>query len=209
MKFILSSNDFSRPETLRVIREELGMPFAECRLLFIPNEKASARQMRGEKFRDRMAERGFLPENVTVLNYYRAEEFRDLELDAILCSGGNTFGILYRLREHGFLDALEAYLRKGVTYIGGSAGVHLVGKDIAHVEPFDPNLVGLTDTRGMGLFNGIFFCHFGEERRPYYEKALLTSPCPVYALPNGASLVVKDGKIVRSEGVIAGETGKG
>ncbi|MBQ0092744.1 MAG: Type 1 glutamine amidotransferase-like domain-containing protein [Clostridiales bacterium] len=195
MKFILSSNDFSNPE---MIAEEIGKPFSEIRLLYIPNEKANEKQMRGDKFKEKMTQFGFRAENVSVLNYYQPESAKDLDLDAIFMSGGNTFGIMYRLRKHGVLGLIEEYIRKGVVYIGASAGCHVIGKGIAHVAPFDQNTVGLEDFSALGLFDGIFFCHYGEARRPYYEEALKTSECPVYTIPNGTSLVIEDGVLVRT-----------
>ena len=195
MKFILSSNDFSNPE---MIAEEIGKPFSEIRLLYVPNEKANEKQMRGDKFKTKMGQFGFTPANVHVLNYYDADSVRGLALDAIFMSGGNTFGIMYRLRKHGALAILSEYIEQGIPYIGASAGCHVVGKGIAHVAPFDANTVGLEDLSALGYIDGIFFCHYGEQRRPYYEQALKTSSCPVYAIPNGTSLVFADGKLVRT-----------
>ena len=42
MRLILSSNDFSRPDTRQCILDHLNVPLRNCRLLYIPNEKASA-----------------------------------------------------------------------------------------------------------------------------------------------------------------------
>lgn len=195
MKFILMSNDFSNPETTQ---EELGKPLSECRLLYIPNEKASPKQIKGDKFKLKMSEFGFDAAKVTVLDYYDPEPYADLPIDAIYMSGGNTFAILYRLRKHGVLPILQKYIESGVPYIGASAGCHVVGKSIAHVAPFDPNNVGLTDFSALGLIDGIFFCHYGEARRPYYEQAVKDGTYQAYTIPNGTSLVFHDSTLVRT-----------
>lgn len=61
-----------------------------------------------------------------------------------------------------------------------------------HVLPFDSNTAGVTDFDALDLFNGILFCHYTEERRPYYEKALAEGRYAVYALTDDDALVIND-----------------
>ena len=44
--------------------------------------------------------------------------------------------------------------RTDCTYIGSSAGAMIAGTDIYLAEDFDENIVGLTDLKALGLFDG-------------------------------------------------------
>ena len=192
MHLILSSCDFQNDKSRKFIIDNLKIPIEVCRVLFIPNEKASPKSLRGDLYYDRVQAFGFRRENIYVLNYYNIKPFCDLDIDAIYVSGGNTFATLVRLRKRGFDKEIIKYINKGVTYIGGSAGAHIVTKNIEHVLPFDDNYCGLTDFNGLGLFDGILFCHYTDERKVYYEKAIADGKYKVYRLTNEDSIVVND-----------------
>lgn len=190
MGLILSSRDFYSENARRVILEHLPKPLEECRVLFLPNEKASRKVIRSERFYDRLSAIGFDRPKITVLDYYEAEKYRDLELDVIYAAGGNTFQTLERLRSHGFADAVVDYVRRGVTYVGGSAGAHIVSKNVEHVLRYDANPTGVTDFTGLGLFDGIFICHFCEERRAHFEQLQAEGRYRVVALGNDDAIAV-------------------
>ena len=191
MKLILSSCDFHNPCSRQCILDNLDKPLDRCRVLFVPNETASRKAIHSGKFHQRLHELGFSEKNITVLDYYEAERYADLDIDLLYVSGGNTFQIIHRLRKHHFDEAIVQYVKQGVTYIGGSAGAHIVSKDISHVLAYDTNPNGITDFRGLALFNGILICHFCEERRPHYEELRAKNRYPVYPLTNDDSLVIE------------------
>lgn len=195
MKLILSSTDFSHPDSKSCVVDHLGMPLSACRLLYIPNEKVSAKQMRGPRFQMKLASFGFDPERVTVLDYYRAENFLNLDIDALYIGGGNTFSTLSRIRNHGFADAILSYVRSGAVYIGGSCGAHIACRDIRHVLAFDENRCGTTDFSGLGLFHGRLVCHYSEARKGVFDAMKNDEGDPVYALRNGDSIVAEDGNV--------------
>lgn len=56
--------------------------------------------------------------------------FSDKELAAVFCGGGNTFQLLHELRKKGLDDAIQMFVRKGVKYIGASAGSVVAGMSI-------------------------------------------------------------------------------
>ncbi len=191
MKLILSSCDFRNEQAKKVISEHLPKPISECRLLFIPNEKATAEAIHSGKFVFRMMSFGFTKENISVLDYDNANSFADLDIDVLYISGGNTFATLKRLRDCGFDQHIVRYLCSDVTYIGGSAGAHIVSKDISHLIGIDELPEQITDFSGLGLFDGIFVCHYREERRPLYEKLKAENKYHVYALTDDDSMVVE------------------
>lgn len=94
---------------------------------------------------------------------------------------------------HLILGSMDFGLLSSAERIGGSAGAHVASKDIEHVLAFDENLVGLTDFRGMGLFDGILFCHADETRRAMMKAC----DARTYALSDGAVLDIKGGIVTR------------
>ncbi len=190
MKLILSSCDFSNPNSRDVILKNLPKPIEECRIMYIPNETASMKAIRGEKFILRVMSFGFLRENITIFDYYDSEKYKGLDIDILYASGGNTFATLRRLKRHGFDQEIVRYIESGVTYIGGSAGAHIISKDMSHLTEFDPVPADMTDLRGLGIFDGILVCHYGESRRELYEALKAEGKYNVYALTNDDSMVV-------------------
>ncbi|MBO5798365.1 MAG: Type 1 glutamine amidotransferase-like domain-containing protein [Clostridia bacterium] len=185
MKLILSSRDFRNEHSRDIILQNLPKPIEQCRVLFIPNEIPT----RKGKLLKRLGECGFARNNMYLFDPEKAENFTDLELDCIFVSGGNTFAIVDKIRKTGLDRAILRYIKAGVTYIGGSAGVHFVSEDFRHVHHFDENTVGVTDCKGLGLFPGILVCHYGEERRAAYEALVAEGKYKVYPLTDEDCIV--------------------
>lgn len=190
MRLILSSCDFRNEHSRRAILDNLGMPIEQCRVLYIPNEKATEEAILSEKFYNRLGKFGFRRENITVFNHYAPELFYDLPIDAIYVSGGNTFGTLDRLRKCGFDREIIRYVQNGAVYIGGSAGAHIVTKSICHLLDIEPNTVGMAGFRGLGLFDGILICHYSAAREPLYEKAIAEGIYHVHTLTDDEFIVI-------------------
>ncbi len=190
MKLILSSCDFSNPVSRNTVHENLPKPAEQCKIMYIPNETASQKVIRSDKFVLRMMSYGFSRENIIIFDYYDANAYTDLDIDVLYVGGGNTFATLRRLRKHGFEQNIVKYIESGVTYIGGSAGAHIISKSIAHLTEFDKVPPDMTDFSGLGIFDGIFVCHYSEARRELYESLKADGKYNVYALTNEDSIVV-------------------
>lgn len=170
MKLILSSQDFTNPNSAEFINKNLDKTLKECRVLFFPNEKGLEMSIRRSKYQKRLEGYGFERRNVIVFDYDHPGLFKNLEIDIIYVGGGNTFGTLKRIRDAGFDGEIVKYVKNGVVYIGGSAGAHIACKDISHVERYDENRWGVRDYSGLGLYDGIFVCHFSDERKAHFEE---------------------------------------
>ena len=190
MKLILSSCDFRNEKSKRTILDNLSKSIDQCKLLVIPNEKATYETIHSEKYFLRMQEFGFTKENIAVFDYCNEQQFINLDLDVIYISGGNTFATLKRIKDCGFDKEIIRYVRSGVLYIGGSAGAHIATQSIAHIEAFDPIPDSMTDFKGLGLFNGIILCHYTEEHKALYDKLKSEGKYKVFALSDEDSLVV-------------------
>ena len=190
MKLIPSSCDFRNEKSKKAILNNLSKPIDQCKLLFIPNEKATQEAIHSEKYFLRMQEFGFARDNISVFDYYNEQQFINLDLDVIYISGGNTFATLKRIKDCGFDKEIIRYVRLGVLYIGGSAGAHIATQSVAHIAAFDPIPDGMTDFKGLGLFDGIIFCHYTEEHKALYDKLKSEGKYKVFALRDEDSLVV-------------------
>ena len=190
MKLILSSCDFRNNNSRKIIIDNLNKPINQCKLLYIPNEKATFETIHNDCYYIRMEEFGFLRNNVYVFDYYNSKEFCNLDIDALYISGGNTFATLDRLRKCNFESEIVRYIKNGVIYIGGSAGAHIASQSIEHVSAFDYVPNGMTKFNGLGLFDGILICHYTEGRKDLYDRLKADGKYKVYALSDDDSLVV-------------------
>lgn len=187
---ILSSCDFRNNSTKQTILNNLPKPINKCRLLFIPNEKATHDSILSGKYHARMLELGFTQANIYIFDHTCPKTFASLDLDVIYISGGNTFQTLQKLRKCGFDTEIIRYVRSGVTYIGGSAGAHIASTNIAHVAAFDDVPDDMTNYDGLGLFDGVLVCHYNEDRKPMFDNLKAESSCPVIALTDNDAVVI-------------------
>lgn len=190
MKLILSSCDFRNESSRQAIIDNLDKPIDRCRLLFIPNEKATYEGIHSAKYYLRMQEFGFDEDNIRIFDYYNPKRFIGLDIDVIYTSGGNTFATLKRIKDCGFDREIIRYVKSGVIYIGGSAGAHIITQNIEHVAAFDSIPDGMNDFNGLGLLDGILICHYTMERKELYDKLISKNKYKVYTLSDDESLVV-------------------
>ena len=192
MRLILSSCDFGNPMSARFIIDHLCKPISECRVLYFPNEKATPEKIKSGKYEARVAAFGFQKKNIYVANYFEPAPFFRLEIDVIYISGGNTFGTMKRIRDSGLDRAIVDYVYRGAVYIGGSAGAHIASADISHVAKYDRDTFGLRDFSGLGLYGGIFICHYTEDRKADMDALNSMGKYRVVPLRDEQSIVIRD-----------------
>jgi len=204
MKLILSSCDFSNPNSKQVILDSLDKELSECKVLFIPNQKATYERIHSDKYYNRLRENGFIKkENIYIFDENESKSFSDLNIDIIYISGGNTFATLDKIRKANFDAEIKKYINKGVTYIGGSCGAHIVTKNIEHLLTLDDNYINIKNFDALGLFDGVIIPHCEaieytpELREKIYNKLLTDNKYNVYKLTNDESLIVTENGIVR------------
>ncbi len=202
MKLILSSCDFINDNSKKVILDNIGKELVDCRVLFIPNEKATTEMIKSEKYYRRLKKDGFKKrKNIYIFDECNANMYKNLDIDLIYVGGGNTFGTIDKLRKSKFLSEISKYIKKGVIYIGGSCGAHIVTKNIKHVLEFDQNIVGTSNYRGLGFLDGIIIPHFDNSRKACYEKLVKQGKYKVYALSNDDSIIINDDRISVIRGI--------
>ena len=203
MKLILSSSDFINECSKQVILDNIDKKLSDNKVLFIPNEKATKEKIDSNKYYDRLYDDGFTnKDNIYVFDESEVDKFRNLDIDLIYISGGNTFLTLDKLRKCGFDKDVINYINNGVIYIGGSCGAHIVTKNIEHVKAFEDNY-DVIDFNGLGLLDGIIIPHYNEEeynpslRKEIYDKLLEEGKYKVYTLTNSESLIVIDNNVIK------------
>lgn len=120
------------------------------------------------------------------------------DYSVVFIGGGNTYKLLKELKECGAFEKLRTYLENGGVAFGGSAGAIIFGEDLESCNLDDPNEVGLTDTVGMDVLNGVsLLCHFTSREKEEDEKSKeylleISKHRRVLALPEEVTLFVND-----------------
>jgi len=195
MKIILSSTDFLNDKSKKKILKNLDKTIEECKVLFIPNEKSTIDKIKSGKYNKRLEETGFSKDNIYIFDENNINKFIDLDLDLIYVGGGNTFSTLNKIRKCKFDKEIIKYINKGVVYLGGSAGAYIVTKNIKHVLDFEKNYAKIKNYNAMGLFDGILICHYDDNRKYNYLKAINEKKYNVYKLTNEEIIVINNDKI--------------
>ena len=165
---ILTSKGFGNDIATEKIRNNLNINIDDAKVLFVPTALGGLYSY--DKYLPEIIKFGFKESNIIIFNEKESSKYENLDIDVIYVCGGNTFTLLKLIKECGFDKALKNYIQKGVIYIGRSAGTHLVTKNIEHILNFDDNYIGLTDYEGIGIFDGVIFCHYTEEREKFYKE---------------------------------------
>ncbi len=204
MKMILSSCDFINDNSKNIILKNIYKDLDKCKVLFIPNEKATSEKINSDKYYNRLYDDGFTnKDNIYIFDEANTEKFADLDIDLIYISGGNTFATLKKIKDSGFDKIIIKYIKNGVIYIGGSCGAHIVTKNIEHLLSLDDNNCGLDNFDALGLFDGIIIPHYNAKeynpvkREELYNKLIKQNKYNVYKLTNDESIIVNDNEIIK------------
>lgn len=163
---LLTSNGLSTPEISGSFREMTGSDRRNVKVLFIPTASRTEEELvYVRKTYEELLASGVMPEYLTVFDIDRCLEdgssYDPYEFDCMVVCGGNTYYLLAKLKESGFLDLIRDAVEKGVLYVGVSAGSVIASPSIDHISFLDENDSGLEDFSALG-----FVC---EQIVPHYE----------------------------------------
>lgn len=190
MKLILSSCSFYNENSRKTILANLPKPIEECKVLFFPNERATIKDIRSQKFYLEMEYLGFDRYNIYVFDYYRPGYFSKINVDVIFISSGNTFSTLSRIQECRFDKFIHKFVKSGVTFIGGGAGAYLATTDISHVQNFDEYHEDLEEFKGFGFLDVSLICHYSDERKNVYDELKNKGERTVIPLTDDDAIVI-------------------
>lgn len=84
----------------------------------------------------------------------------------ILCiGGGNTYYLLEKMKKSGAMKPVRDAVKRGLVYIGASAGAVIATKTIENVGDFDnkSDAPGLTSYNSLNLIDIVLFVHWGSK----------------------------------------------
>ena len=120
---------------------------------------------------------------------------------ALFIGGGNTFKLLYELKQSGAFSKIKEFLARDGVVFGGSAGAIIFGQSLESCVLDDKNSIGLHDLAGFDVLNGIsLLCHYTNhtEEKDRESTAYLTElskRLTVIALPEEDTLFVNGDNI--------------
>jgi len=197
MKLLLTSAGLSTEKIKKEFLKLIGRPTKEIKILFIPtagnlkNDKSYI-----ERDKNDLIRLGILKENLIEYDLDRINENIDFEdIDAIFIEGGNTFYLLKRVRETGFDKKIIDLVKRGVVYIGVSAGSILAGPNIETASPFDNNITNLKDLTSLNLTSLIISPHFTNKNEIKIKQLENESKYKLIRLTDSQALLIINNKI--------------
>lgn len=188
---ILTSTDFYGVESKKAITNALNKSIDKIKVLFFPNEYYTHQGVEKGLYKTLLTLYGFSSENIHIFDYDKPTGFDNLDIDCLYVGGGNTFLTYQLIKKSGADNLIKNYISKGVAYVGGSAGAHIATKNIEHVKFFDDMPDGYSDFEGLGLYNGIIFCHYDYTRKPYVDNAIKEGKYHVKILTDNDYLIIE------------------
>lgn len=137
-----------------------------------------------------------------ITNIYSLKEYDLNKYSSIFIGGGNTYRLLYLLKNSGAIKLIQNFIENDGVVFGGSAGAIIFSKDIHCTDYADDNVVNLIDTKGFDIVKGYdICCHYTNRDtvRNAYEFQCISDYVAmgnkVFALPEETSLFVENDKV--------------
>jgi dipeptidase E len=94
------------------------------------------------------------------------------DFDIIYMQGGNPYYLLDKIRRSGFKKVLKKLLKKGIIYVGVSAGSMVAGANIeaGNWENKEIDKFGLTNLNAMSFIPYSIFVHYASEHQEIIKK---------------------------------------
>jgi dipeptidase E len=209
MKLLLTSAGLSNPSISKALEDLLDKPIKGVKLSFIPT---AANVEPGDKSwmiddLNNFRKAGFEVDIVDISAVSKEIWLPRLkESEVIFLGGGNTFHLMYWVKQSGLQDELPELLKTRV-YAGISAGSCIAGPTIFNSvqnlfdEEYELEIkegLGLVDFQFIPHLNSPYFDKIREENLQEASKDIIE---PIYALDDNSALKVTDGQVgIISEG---------
>ncbi len=127
------------------------------------------------------------------------EEVYDLlsDKDVIYVQGGNTFYLLKVLKESGADKVIIDLVKKGMLYIGVSAGSYIACPTIemAKWKHQDKNTCGLKNLTALGFIPFLITAHYENKNKDIVKQEIKKTTYPVRVLTDEQALLVIDDSV--------------
>ncbi len=133
-----------------------------------------------------------------LVTYHQGEKPSKEILDSIsliyVC-GGNTFRLLNKIKESGLDKDIVEMIKKGVFYIGASAGSIIVTPNIEIAEPWDSNEQELKDLAALSLVNFTVSPHYTEDEEGKVDEIEKRLGIEIKRITDKQAVLVVDNKV--------------
>jgi dipeptidase E len=121
------------------------------------------------------------------------ESFKDK--NAIYVEGGNTFYLLKAVRESGFDKVIKDLIKKGVVYIGSSAGSYIMCPTIEMSTWKKPgeekDRFGIIDLTALNQVPFLVKAHYNSEQKEFFKEKIASAKYPTRILKDGQAILVE------------------
>ena len=201
---IASTSTVHGSDYLEYLLPELKIHFALCKtVLFIPYARPSGISLEEYTAKAALA---FAKINIAVKGIH---EFNDAatavkSAEGIFTGGGNTFVLVTQLYKNNIMTALEESIKKGIPYLGTSAGSVICGlsmqttNDMPIVYPPSFKTLGIIpfNLNAHYLDADLQSKHMGETRDTRIKEFHAYNSIPVLGLREGSWLKIQGNKII-------------
>lgn len=150
-----------------------------------------------EEDRQALMKSGFIVEDIDIEGK-KENELRALlmDKDVIYVQGGNPFYLLKSVKASGFDIIVKELVKKGVIYVGVSAGSYIACPTIemAYWKQRNRDNFGVTDLTGMALVPFLVSVHFEPEYKEIIKKEISKTKYPVRILTDKQAILVRGGQ---------------
>lgn len=182
-------------EESKLIDQQFARSLPRGRMVFIPHAVAPKTWTFEKAFEWVKKPAAFSGIRIEMWTDLAEYAYSDLdEFDAIYLMGGNTFDLLYQLRNADFLSKIAAFMQSGRTIYGVSAGAIVLGHEIgpAALGPErDLNEVGIDDLHGLDVLSGAnVLTHYTANQNDEVLAYLSKHPAPLIAIPERSGVIL-------------------
>ena len=196
-KLLLTSAGLINKNISQVFLGEFPEPINKIKTLIVAYAKTPEEEFYVNQSKQELFVLGL--RDVVVANmHYQIEPENLGNFDVVYVCGGNTFGILNKLRETGLYAYILDQVNKGAMYVGVSAGSIIAGPDIEVAgwgSEGDKNEVDLKDLRGFNFVGIAIFPHFHEGLKDEVEEFKRKVDYKVMQLTDEQAIFVKGDNI--------------
>jgi dipeptidase E len=196
---LLTSDGINTRGIDKEILKILSKPASRIRLAHIitaskPRIKMTYIKRDNQKFK----KLGFKVENIDIEGKNKAQLEKLLkDRDIIYVRGGNSFYLLKATKKSGFDKVVRELVKKGVVYIGVSAGSYLACPTIemANWKRQDKNIVNLKDLTALNLVPFLITTHYKPIHRSILKREVPKSRYPVKIITDNQAILVQNGQV--------------
>jgi dipeptidase E len=201
---LASTSTIHGGDYLEYLLPQLKLLFNNCKtVLFIPYARPSG--ISHEEYTAKTA-LAFAKINIAIKGIHEFEDptIAIKEAEGLFTGGGNTFLLVTQLYKNNLITILIDTLKKGIPYLGTSAGSNICGLTMQTTNDMPIIYPPSFQTLGLVPFNlNVHYLdadsqskHMGESRETRIKEFHAYNNLPVLGLREGSWLEIKDSKII-------------